>query len=67
MTHDNKKALKAGFWYTFSNFLIKGIAFLTMPIFTRIMSKYDIGVFSNIISWFNILAIITTFLKYILQ
>ena len=45
MTHDNKKALKAGFWYTFSNFLIKGIAFLTMPIFTRIMSKYDIGVF----------------------
>ena len=39
------KALKAGFWYTFSNFLIKGIAFLTMPIFTRIMSKYDIGIF----------------------
>ncbi len=64
MTHDNKKALKAGFWYTFSNFLIKGIAFLTMPIFTRIMSKYDIGVFSNIISWFNILAIITTFEIY---
>ncbi len=35
-----------------------------MPIFTRIMSSYDIGIFSNIISWFNILAIIATFEIY---
>ncbi len=57
----NNKVLKAGFWYTFSNFLVKGLAFITMPIFTRIMSKGDIGLFSNITAWFSILAIVTTF------
>lgn len=55
------KALKAGVWYTISNFIIKGLAFISMPIFTRIMSGNDIGMFSNITSWLSILAIITTF------
>ena len=63
MTND-KKAFKAGFWYTVCNFLVKGLSFLTMPIFTRIMSSNEIGMFSNITSWFSILAIITTFEIY---
>ena len=54
------KVLKAGIVYTISNFFIKGLAFLTLPIFTRIMTSSDIGMFSNITSWFNILAIIVT-------
>ena len=58
------KALKAGIWYTISNFFVKGIMFITMPIFTRLMSSSDIGMFSNITSWFTILAIITTFEIY---
>lgn len=58
------KVLKAGFWYTLSNFLVKGLAFITMPIFTRLMSKGDIGMFSNITSWFSILSIITSFEIY---
>ncbi len=58
------KVVKAGIWYTICNFLVKGLAFLTMPIFTRIMSSTDIGNFSNITSWFNILAIVTTFEIY---
>ncbi len=60
----NDKVLKAGIWYTISNFLVKGIAFLVMPIFTRIMTSSDVGYFSNIMAWFNILAIITTFEIY---
>ena len=60
----NNKPLKAGIWYTICNFIVKGLAFLTMPIFTRIMSTDDIGMFSNITSWFSILAIITTFEIY---
>ena len=60
----SSKALKAGIWYTISNFLIKGIGFITMPIFTRIMTSNDIGMFSNITSWFSILAIVTTFEIY---
>ena len=54
------KVLKAGIIYTLSNFFVKGLAFLTLPIFTRIMTSSDIGLFSNITSWFNILAIIVT-------
>lgn len=60
----NNKPLKAGIWYTICNFIVKGLAFLTMPIFTRIMTSSDIGMFSNITSWLNILAIITTFEIY---
>lgn len=61
MEKKSNNALKAGIWYTVSNFFVKGISFLLMPIFTRIMSGSDIGYFSNITSWFNILAIITSF------
>ena len=60
----NNKVLKAGFWYTICNFVVKGLAFLTMPIFTRIMNTSDIGMFSSITSWFSVLAIITTFEVY---
>lgn len=64
MENNNKKALKAGIWYTISNFFIKGITFISIPIFTRIMSTEDIGNFSNISAWFNILAILTSFELY---
>ena len=57
----NGKALKAGVWYTASNFIVKAAGFLTTPIFTRLLSAEDVGAFSNIQSWFYILVIITTF------
>lgn len=57
----NKKALKAGIWYTISNFIVRGMSFITTPIFTRILSKEDYGAFSNYSSWLTILIIITTF------
>ena len=55
------KALKAGIWYTVANFITRGASFLTTPLFTRIMTKSDIGAYSNITSWFSVLVIITTF------
>ena len=61
---EKNKILKAGIWYTICNFFVKGISFLTLPIFTRILTKNEIGLFSNVLSWFNILAIITTFEIY---
>lgn len=64
MQAEKNKVLKAGLIYTVCNFIVKGLSFLTMPIFTRIMSSSDIGLFSNITSWFNILSIITTFEIY---
>ena len=47
----NGLALKAGFWYVISNFLVKGIAFITTPIFARMMSAENYGEFSNFASW----------------
>lgn len=53
-------ALKAGFWYVFSSFVVKAIGFITTPIFTRLMSKADYGEFSNFASWLATLGIITS-------
>ena len=61
---ENNNALKAGVWYTLSNFFVKGIIFLTTPIFTRLMSVEDIGLFSNISAWVSILCIVATFEIY---
>lgn len=52
-------ALKAGFWYVFSSFVVKAIGFITTPIFSRLMSKADYGEFSNFASWLSTLGIIT--------
>lgn len=50
--------LKTSFWYTLSNFLTHGMAFITMPIFTRLMSKVEYGDFSVYSNWQQILVII---------
>lgn len=55
-----KQALKSGVWYTIANFILRGAVFLTTPIFTRILSKSDVGIFSNYSSWISILIIIFT-------
>lgn len=56
----NRKALKSGIWYTASNFLVKSIAFLTTPIFTRILTKTDFGLYNNYVSWLAIATILVT-------
>lgn len=51
--------VKAGLWYTISNFAFRSIAFITTPIFARILSKCEYGEFNNITSWVSILFILT--------
>lgn len=53
-------ALKAGFWYVASNVLLRGLAFLTIPVFARLMSRESYGEFSNYASWQATLLIITS-------
>ena len=66
MNSDNKNILvKAGIWYTLGNFLSKGAVFLSTPIFTRMMLPDAIGVYSNIISWFQILVSFITFNMFV--
>ena len=45
------KILKAGLGYTIGNYFIKGLAFLTLPIFARIMSTEDFGIYNIFISY----------------
>lgn len=56
----NKNAFKATYWYVGCDFLTRGIAFITMPIFTRIMSTGEIGSFSILSSWISILSVVVT-------
>lgn len=57
-------AIKSGFWYVASTFLLKSVAFLTIPIFARLLSKADYGEFSNYANWQSMLLIITSFELY---
>ena len=57
-------SLKAGIWYTVCNFLIKGLSFLTTPIFSRLLLKKDFGTVGNFNSWLSILAIVGTLHLY---
>ena len=59
-TDSSKKALKSGVWYTVANFMARGVAFITTPIFTRLMTKADVGNYSNFSSWLAILTSVIT-------
>lgn len=58
--NNNKRALKSGVWYTVSNFLLKSIGFITMPIFARLLTHAEFGIFNNFTSWLSILTIFVT-------
>ncbi|MGM0607603.1 MAG: oligosaccharide flippase family protein [Candidatus Muiribacteriota bacterium] len=53
----NHKVVKAGSWYTLSEFFLKGITFLTIPIFTRLLSTSDYGIVSLYHTWVAIFVI----------
>lgn len=52
---------KAATWFVLCSFLQKGISFITVPIFTRLLTTEEYGTYSLYISWLQILTIITTF------
>lgn len=55
-----KKATVAqiAFWYMFASACTKGLAAISTPIFTRLMSKTEYGLFNNFNSWISILSIL---------
>lgn len=52
--------VKASLWFLICGFLHKGIAFLTTPIYTRIMTEAEFGRVNIYISWYNIITVIAT-------
>jgi O-antigen/teichoic acid export membrane protein len=53
-------SVKAVFWFTVCSFLQRGISFITIPIFTRLLSAEDYGFTSIYYSWSSIFSIIVT-------
>ena len=52
--------VKASLWFIVSNVIQKGISFISTPIFTRLLTTEEYGVFSVYSSWYNIVAIFCT-------
>ena len=52
------KGIKASAVYTIASFITKGISFITVPIFTRMMPPEEIGVSTTFASWMSIIGVI---------
>lgn len=52
--------VKASFWYLVSNMVLKGLGFITVPIFARMLTKAEFGYYNNFTAWLSILTIIAT-------
>lgn len=59
-----KPPVKAALWFTLCGIIQKGISMLSTPIFTRILSTEQYGVFSVYNSWYGILSILGTMHLY---
>ena len=56
--------VKASIWFAFCNILQKGISMITVPIFTRILTTEQYGVFSVYQSWYSIITVFATLNLY---
>ncbi|MBQ8429660.1 MAG: oligosaccharide flippase family protein [Clostridia bacterium] len=53
-------AAKASVWFVISNIALKGMSFITTPIFTRLMAVEDYGATSVFVSWEGVISIFAT-------
>lgn len=55
---------KASLWFVFCSVIQRGISFITVPLFTRIMTTEQYGVYSTYISWYSVLIVFTSLNVY---
>lgn len=55
MKGKSNSVAKASLWYTIGNYCLKGIGFITVPIFSRLMSTTDFGIYNTFIAYEGIL------------
>ena len=48
---ENSKVVKAGAGYIVGNYMLKGLSFLTIPIFSRLMSTSDYGLYNMFLAF----------------
>lgn len=53
--------IKISFWFTISNIISNGISYLTLPVFTRLLSTEEYGQVSIFNSWNTIIMVLVTF------
>lgn len=52
---DNVRTIKAASWYTISNFISKCMLYLFTPLYTRVLTETQYGLYNNYLSWQSIL------------
>lgn len=55
---------KASMWFVVCSILQRGISFITVPIFTRLMTTEQYGYYSTYISWYSVLIVFTSLNLY---
>ena len=53
--------VKAGIWFFVCSMIQKGIGFITTPVFTRMMTTEQYGIFTTYQTWRDILSVLITF------
>lgn len=57
---DIPNGIKSGIVYTFSTLFTRGLAIITVPIFTRLMTTDQIGLVNLYNSWYSMISVIAT-------
>lgn len=57
----SNRVLKAGIGYTIGNYLLKGLSFFTIPLFTRLLTTQDYGKYSVFLSYEDIIFVLIGF------
>lgn len=57
-------SLKAGAYFVLCNCIQRGIQFLMLPLYTRLLSTAEYGTYTIFLSWFNILSVLGTLNVY---
>lgn len=56
--------VKASLWFAICSILQKGIAFITMPFFTRLMTTEQYGYYTTYTSWYSLILVFTSLNLY---
>lgn len=53
-------AVRTSVWFTFCNFLQRGLSFLTVPVFTRLLTTEEYGICNVYFAWFEVFVLFTS-------
>lgn len=60
MYRDMPPAVRTSFWFTLCNFLQRGIALFTVPVFTRLLTTQEYGICNVYFAWVEIFIVFTS-------